>query len=193
MVPLNRKFILMCGVTHSGKTDTVTKIREAMRDYYFQVIDTRSIHDFLNYQLGFVFRDNNRVDGPRFQMRNLVTKAIQAPLLLHNLIWHRRIIFDASNITRQKRRLILGLVKKFPLKTSTIIIYQNLPPNDLKFRVKLADQRNIQNGEDPAWEQLQYHQLKQLEPPDKREASHLIEFDGKDFSGLFTKLKIAIK
>jgi|GEM_PF-2695099 len=193
MVPLNRKFILMCGVTHSGKSYTVEKIREVMPDYYFQVIDTRTIHDFLNCRLGFIFRDNNTVDGPRYQIRNLVTKAIQAPLLLHYLIWHRRIIFDASNITRKKRQLILGLVNKFPLKTSTIIIYQNPTPNELKFRVKLADQRNIQNGEEPAWEQLQHDQLKNFQPPTKPEASHIIEFDGQDFPGLFTKLKIAVR
>lgn len=179
--------LMMCGITHSGKTCLTDEITKTIPEYSFRVISSRSVHDFLNRRLFFIFKDNNTVTGSRYQIRQTATKIFRLTSLLSALIRHQPVILDSAHLQLTGRRFIRRLMQTFRYRL--IVVYANAEKNSILYRVKLADQRNLSNGEEPAWEMLFRRQLNEINPPDQSECDLLVECRGKSADQIVDEIR----
>lgn len=176
----------MCGVTHSGKTYFLEKVAARFSGKKPKIISSRRIHDFLNTYLAVIFRDDNTLAGSRFRIRNIITKIIQIFWLVFYLFWFKNTVVDSANLAPSQRQKITALARFFRRKI--IIVFVNPPKNDINYRVRLADRRNQQNGESPAWEDLFKQQITRLRPPQLHEADNILEINHQNQDEILAEL-----
>jgi hypothetical protein len=164
------------GFSLSGKTKIIKKILKKYPKKFF-VIDTRSIHDYLNKQYD-LFQDNNTVDESIYKTRQRATDAMQLELLKVMVEDGFSIIKDSCNQVRADRKKQFEIVKSINPKIKTVILYVNPSEKELLETISKYDQKLLKKGQKPTWIDLyQKVQKERMQIPTRAEADFFIEFD----------------
>lgn len=134
-------YLMMSRYSLSGKTYLVDKlIKKFPKTFY--IIDTRSLHDYLNkYD---IFLDDNTVEGRAYQMRQEATDAIQKELISVITKNGYSIIHDSCNRKKNERFDTLKLVKEKSPGIETVIIYVNTGKDIVRKRSDVLDKKVIE-------------------------------------------------
>jgi predicted kinase len=179
---------MLVGFSLSGKSNLAKKIQENSPGK-FTKIDSNSIHDFLNKTYS-VFQDDNTIYGKSFELRQRTTKAIHNALLSTLFQEGYSVILDSCNLARERRDKIITKIKKINKNIATIVLYNQIPEEQLHKNLRKADQRNLERGKKPVWVDLyEKVQKPRLEEPQEDEADHFFTCTRGNLKGVFDNLK----
>lgn len=174
------------GFSRSGKSTLVKAITQKYPKRFF-VIDTNSIHDFLNKNE--IFQDDMSIKGEAFELRKSMTDKIQRLMVSEMIIKGYSIISDSCSQVRNERRERINQIKEINKDMKVAIIHVNTPMEMIMKRATEEDDALRQQGRKPVWEDLIKMQQKRIELPSKDEADYLIEYDGFDSDKVLKELE----
>jgi hypothetical protein len=184
---MNQIFLMTVGFSLSGKTTIVNKILEKYKNHFF-VIDSKSIHDYLNMQYE-IFRDDNTVNGKMYQTRQDATDLIQLDLLRLMIEGNYPIIKDSGNHMKTERTEQFEIVKKSANNIKTVLLFVNPTNEELQKTIDDSDKALIAKGELPVWRDLfEKVQKKRMDVPTRDEADFFIEYNRHNDSEVFKNI-----
>lgn len=188
---MNPIYLMMTGYSLSGKTFLVNKIIKKFPKTFY-IIDTRSIHDYLNkYD---IFLDDNAINGRAYNMRQDATDTIQRDLITVITKNGYSIVHDSCNRIKKEREETLKLVKEKSPDIKTVIIYVNTGQDIVKKRSQELDKKVIEiEKKEPVWEKLIDKQIETYEKPSKDECDYYLEYNGKNEAEIISSLSDILK
>lgn len=180
-------FLMTVGFSLSGKTTIINRILDKYKETFF-VIDTRSIHDYLNMQYE-IFRDDNSVEGNMYNTRQKTTDKIQFELLKLMIEGNFSVIKDSCNQVRLERKEQFGRVKGLNSKIKTVILFVNPKNEELMKTINRVDNELLEKGSKPVWKVLyEKVQKDRMEIPTPDESDYFIEYDRKNGANVLDEL-----
>lgn len=185
-------FIMLVGFSKSGKSSLSKKIARSFSGKITRV-DADMIHDFLNESYP-IFKDDNTISGNSFEIRQRSTYVIREAMIDVLISHGYSVLLDSCNLSVEKRRERLTRVRKSNPKVKTVIIYNKISRAELYRNLEKADQKNVKNGEKPAWMDL-YEKIQKpaFEEPTKDESDYFIIYDKTNYDKVKSKIEKAFR
>ncbi len=170
-------FIATVGFTHSGKTVIVNELKK--RVPYLVSVNSNQIHSVIDVKFTEL-ADDNSITGKGYYLRNIITEEIREYLIerLSEEGWW--IASDSANLKRNERMQRFQVPRRLGYKT--IILWIDLPQEEIARRVMEADKEEQRAGKIPVWFDLfEKVQKPAFEKPEEGEADVIISAENESF------------
>ena len=180
-------FIATVGFTHSGKTIIAGELEK--RVPYLVNVNTNNIHSIIDSKF-LELSDDNSITGKGYWLRNVITEEIREYMiekLAEDGWW---IINDSANLKKSQRDERFQIPRKLGYKS--VIIWVNLPEEEITQRVLEADKEELNKGKIPVWFDLfEKIQKPAFEKPEPQESDVFIsaEIEGYVIDVIMNNLK----
>lgn len=169
-------FVMLVGFSGSGRSTLAKDITENFPNR-FTIIDVKDIHTFLNTTYP-VLQDDNTIHGESFDLRQKISGDLELTLVKSFIESNKSIIYDASNLAREKRDKVIETVKKLNPEITIIIVNIQIGEELLLNELQSRDEAAVKNGLKAPWIELyEKVQKSKYEAPSADEADALIVYD----------------
>ena len=163
-------FIATVGFTHSGKTIIVSELKK--RIPYLVSVNSNQIHKIIDSKF-LELSDDNSIRGKGYWLRNIITDEIREFLIERLCEEGWWVASDSANLKKSQRDERFQAPRKLGYKT--VLLWVNLPEEEIVERVMLADKEESEYGKVPVWFDL-YEKVQKpaFEKPTPEEADIFI-------------------
>jgi len=181
-VDMPQVFINIIGHNASGKTTIAKRLADR---FALNRITGDEFRNFVYTHIPYFFGTDVSYPSRKSSEFNPLGGKYRLELSLVLLRAGQNVINDGSGSTREIRQMYLQKIKtEFP-QVKTVIVWANLPEEDLLERIKKRTQE--ENGR---WESM-YHQFKKkaFEPPTEEEADVLLHYNQLNYEEIEQRVK----